>query len=324
MSLRNLLKKTQPMQINNLINAEKKQIRVLYLTTLVLFLPLFVGVTFLYIQDKNIEETAIKPELITPTSINLENVQTSAHSAIVVALNSNTVLYQKNSDKSLPLASLTKLITAKVAEDQSIKNTFKISKMEEMKEYGDGKLIEGEQWQKNDLIDYTLVTSSNDGAHTLLANTKNPALFIQNMNMLASTIGLTQTKFYNESGLDNDEAGIIGSKGSAQDVSKILSYLIKTDLPLYEKTKHSTITVSTPEGTQIATNTNEVTNKISGLLISKTGYTDLAGGNLAVVADMGLNEPVAFVVLKSSKEERFDDILKLQNEYFRQVRERMR
>lgn len=312
------------MQINNFITAQKKQIRVLYLTTLVLLLPLFVSLSFLYIQDQKTTETVIEPELIAPASINLDEVQTSAHSAIVVALNTNTVLYQKNAEKSLPLASLTKLITAKVAEDESMGTMFKINKMQEMTEYGDVKLIEGEEWSKQELIDYTLVTSSNDGAHTLLANTKNPSLFIQNMNMLASTMGLTQTKFYNESGLDNDEAGIIGSKGSAQDVSKILSYLIKTDLPLYEKTKYSTVTVSTPEGTQIATNTNEVANKISGLLISKTGYTDLAGGNLAVVADMGLNEPVAFVVLKSSKEERFADVLKLQNEYFAQVRENMR
>lgn len=312
------------MQINNFITAQKKQIRVLYFTTLVLLLPLFVSLSFLYIQDQKTTETVIEPELIAPASINLDEVQTSAHSAIVVALNTNTVLYQKNAEKSLPLASLTKLITAKVAEDESMGTMFKINKMQEMTEYGDVKLIEGEEWSKQELIDYTLVTSSNDGAHTLLANTKNPSLFIQNMNMLASTMGLTQTKFYNESGLDNDEAGIIGSKGSAQDVSKILSYLIKTDLPLYEKTKYSTVTVSTPEGTQIATNTNEVANKISGLLISKTGYTDLAGGNLAVVADMGLNEPVAFVVLKSSKEERFADVLKLQNEYFAQVRENMR
>ena len=155
-------------------------------------------------------------------------------------------------------------------------------------------------------------------------NSENSEAFVKDMNKLVASIGLIDTRFYNESGLDNDEAGILGSKGTAQDVSKILSYLLKDDLPLYEKTKHATITVSTPEGIQKASNTNDVANAITGLLISKTGYTDLAGGNLAVVADMGLNEPVAFVVLKSSRESRFDDILKLQEEYFAQARERMR
>jgi D-alanyl-D-alanine carboxypeptidase len=143
------------------------------------------------------------------------------------------------------------------------------------------------------------------------------------MNALVSSIGLTDTHFYNETGLDNDNTGVPGSKGTAQDMSKILSYLVKNDLPVYEKTKHAQITVSSPEGTYVAKNTDEVTNKIIGLLVSKTGYTDLAGGNLAIVADMGLNEPVAFVVLKSSKESRFEDILKLQNEYFAQVRKNM-
>jgi D-alanyl-D-alanine carboxypeptidase len=93
---------------------------------------------------------------------------------------------------------------------------------------------------------------------------------------------------------------------------------------LYEKTQHATSAFLSSAGNQIATNTNEVVEDITGILVSKTGYTDLAGGNLAVVADMGLNEPVAFVVLKSSKESRFEDILKLQEAYFEEIRKGMR
>lgn len=312
------------MQINNFEKAQNKQIRVLYLSTLVLLLPIFAGIYFLYSQDSKVEEVLIKPEIIEPISINLNKVQTNAYSAIVVSLNDSKVLYQKNSDKELSLASLTKLVTAKVAEDQS-KDTFvTINKLQEFSEYGDFKLIEGDRWNKEELIDYTLLTSSNDGAHSLLSNSKNPLSFTNNMNALVSSIGLSNTKFYNETGLDNDETGILGSKGTANDISKILSFLIKNDLSLYEKTKYATVTISTPEGIQQASNTNEVADSIVGLLVSKTGYTDSAGGNLAIVADMGLNEPVAFVVLKSSKEERFTDVLKLQNEYFAQVREKMK
>jgi D-alanyl-D-alanine carboxypeptidase len=315
------------MQINDLVKAKSKQIRVLYITTLVLFLPLFVAIYFLYLEDskKKVQELA-QPEPIEQISVNLNNkVQTDAYAAIVVSLNTNYVIYEKNPDKQLPLASLTKLVTAKVADDQINSNNVSVDKMTDFAEYGDARLIENASWNKKELIQYTLVTSSNDGAHSLAQNIKSPENFIQNMNSLVASIGLVNTRFYNETGLDDDSRGVIASKGTAADVSKILSYVIKTDLPLYEKTQHNNISIDTPEGVQAATNTNEIADKIPGLLVSKTGYTDLAGGNLAVVADMGLNEPTAFVVLKSStKESRFDDVLKLQEAYFKQVRERMR
>lgn len=312
------------MQTNSLSKAQNKQIRVLYLTTLVLLLPMFASLYFLYTQEDAAQEARIQPEIVEFAPVSLDSVQTTAHSALVVSLNTHTVLYQKNSNKPLPLASLTKLVTAQVAQTQSDSPYISISKMEDTPQYGDVRLTENSTWNKDELIEYTLVTSSNDGAHSLREGSKNPFSFIQNMNTLAATIGLQDTRFYNETGLDDDEKGILGSKGTAQDMSKILSYILKNNLSVFEKTQHDTITVSTPNGSQLASNTNEITNQIPGLLISKTGYTDLAGGNLAVVADMGLNEPVAFIVLKSSRESRFDDILKLQEEYFEQVRMKMR
>lgn len=312
------------MRVNNYIKFQNKQIKVLYISVLVLFLPLFGGLFFLYSQDSKEVAPVIVPEVLSPLSIHLDSVHTTAYSAFVVSLNTHDILYQKNPDTQLPLASLTKLITAKVIEDQIKGDTIVVNKMEDNTEYGDANLRQGETWNTQQLIDYTLITSSNDGAHTLSSSSLSSIPFTKQMNMLVANIGALSTQFYNESGLDNDVTGVPGSKGTAQDISKILSYLVKNNLPLYEKTKYSHITVRTPEGQYLAENTNEVTNKITGLLMSKTGYTDTAGGNLAIVADMGLNEPVAFVVLKSSKESRFDDILKLQEEYFTQVRKNLR
>ena len=47
---------------------------------------------------------------------------------------------------------------------------------------------------------------------------------------------------------------------------------------------------------------------IPGLLGGKTGYTNLAGGNLAVIYDAGLNHPIVVVVLGSTLEGRFGDV----------------
>ena len=50
---------------------------------------------------------------------------------------------------------------------------------------------------------------------------------------------------------------------------------------------------------------------IAGVLASKTGYTTLAGGNLVVAFDAGLNHPVIVAVLGSSYNGRFSDVTTL-------------
>ena len=55
-------------------------------------------------------------------------------------------------------------------------------------------------------------------------------------------------------------------------------------------------------------NTDEALSYVPGVIVSKTGYTDLAGGNLAIIDDVGLMHPVALVVLGSSYDGRFTDM----------------
>ena len=62
-----------------------------------------------------------------------------------------------------------------------------------------------------------------------------------------------------------------------------------------------------------ATNTNEVVGSIPGLIASKTGFTDLAGGNLVVAFDAGINRPVIISVLGATKDGRFTDMEMLVN-----------
>jgi D-alanyl-D-alanine carboxypeptidase len=52
-------------------------------------------------------------------------------------------------------------------------------------------------------------------------------------------------------------------------------------------------------------------NRFPDLLLSKTGYTDLAGGNLVIVYDAGINHPIAIVVLGSTEDGRFTDVSQL-------------
>jgi D-alanyl-D-alanine carboxypeptidase len=58
-------------------------------------------------------------------------------------------------------------------------------------------------------------------------------------------------------------------------------------------------------------NTNTIVGELPNILASKTGFTDLAGGNLAVIIDPSLNRPILIVVLGSTKEGRFQDVSNL-------------
>ena len=64
-------------------------------------------------------------------------------------------------------------------------------------------------------------------------------------------------------------------------------------------------------GRVTASNTNDAQGAIPGLIMGKTGLTDLAGGNLAVVFDVGLAHPMVAVVLGSTESGRFEDVQKL-------------
>jgi D-alanyl-D-alanine carboxypeptidase len=83
---------------------------------------------------------------------------------------------------------------------------------------------------------------------------------------------------------------------------------------LYDATTRTRASVETSSGKLTGLpNTNQDINSYFGAEVSKTGYTDDAGGNLAVIVDVTLGHPVAIVVLGSTREGRFADVKKLYN-----------
>jgi D-alanyl-D-alanine carboxypeptidase len=238
-----------------------------------------------------------------------------AQSAMVTELNTGKILFKLNEKEVRPIASITKLVTVLLAEEKlKSKNQNLISIDEnDLTAFGDSGLEVGQNWQTKDLIDFVLITSSNDGAKALAleAFDNNENTFILNMNSLANKMGLSNTFFASETGLDivsGDEAGALSN---AEDVTKILSYIIKnkSEVFLASTKQFDSIMMGDKEINFI--NTNSIVDRLPSPLVSKTGYTDTAGGNLAVVVDFGLNNPVSIVVLGSTREERENDILRI-------------
>jgi len=87
--------------------------------------------------------------------------------------------------------------------------------------------------------------------------------------------------------------------------------VLKNDPGLMESTARSQVTESSYSTIHTGKNTDTIVDDIPGILASKTGYTNLAGGNLAIAFNVGINHPVVIVVLDSTYNGRFTDVERL-------------
>ncbi len=243
---------------------------------------------------------------------NFSYVDIEGRAAFVYDVNSNKILYKKNEELQFPLASITKVMTALIAVENMRNNTVIKIKEDSLKQEGDSGLLLGEYWKLKDLIDLTLVSSSNDGANAIASAGVlfDYSSFIQKMNNKAREIGLTQTFFINESGLDINET-FAGSYGSAKDIGLLFSYVLRKYPNLLDATAYKTLDINSLGAEHNVKNTNKEVENISGIRASKTGFTDIAGGNLAIVFEDGPMRPIVIVVLGSSIDGRFSDVEKL-------------
>jgi D-alanyl-D-alanine carboxypeptidase len=266
----------------------------------------------------NVPQTAA----VAAASDPFDDISVHARAAFVLDLKTNKVLYSKNADAQLPLASITKVplaiaVSEVLSPDAAIKiprDTAPVGSAE--------RLAAGEIWRVRDILDFTLIASSNGGADILaeaadpLISTTHPSApnshaTLWRMNDLARELGLNNTYFLNTNGLDESPTQA-GAYGSARDMATLFTYAsTKWPSVFAGTTKDGVLLTSVRGHTTSAFNTNHALESFSGLIMGKTGTTDLAGGNLAIVFDVGLAHPVVAVVLGSTSNGRFEDMKKL-------------
>jgi len=246
------------------------------------------------------------------------NIEIIGESAFVYDVRGQKVLYEKNPDARLPLASITKLMTALVAYEIVSEDTTVPISYSAILQDGNSGFTDGDRFSLSSLMELTLTSSSNDGAYAMAAAVgamldkgKPATTFVEAMNIRAQELGLTQTSFKNPTGLDISEREA-GALGSARDVAFLMDYILKNQPDILELTTNPSVMVADEGGsTYQVNNTNNLIGNISGLIGSKTGYTTLAGGNLTIAYDASLNRPIIVVVLGSSRSGRFLDVSKL-------------
>lgn len=245
---------------------------------------------------------------------------------IVQEYPSGNILFAKNPNDSFALASLAKLMTALTAQEaeQHKPSPFPlVIPITEgaIRQEGDSGFLAGETFYLEDLIDIMLANSSNDAAFAIagfagdlfagqdLTEKDSVEAFIQRMNIKKDDLGLSDMRFSNVTGLDIDkEHTISGAYGSPAHVADLVAVLLQEYPFLLERTQYDTFAVSSSDAAHTFENTNDFASSIPGLRASKTGFTDIAGGNLTIAADVGLGRTVIIVVLGSSFDGRFSDV----------------
>lgn len=243
-----------------------------------------------------------------------EDTTLTAKAAIVYDLTTDTVLYGKEEEAQLPLASVTKLLTAYAAVSRLGEEKLISIRGVDLLPEGDSGLLAGETWTVGDLARFTLIESSNDGAQALarLLGEHTDEAPAYALTQTASALSLLQTFALNGSGLDTSE-DVSGGYGSAKDMALLLGAIYKEERTLLLDTTTVAKTFTSLDGfPHTARSTNLLVERIPQLVGGKTGFTDLAGGNLAVLVEAAPNRPVAIVVLGSTREGRFSDIEELQ------------
>jgi D-alanyl-D-alanine carboxypeptidase (penicillin-binding protein 5/6) len=258
------------------------------------------------------------------------NADLIGRAAIVYDVNTGETLFEKNADSPFALASITKVMTAIAAQGILPAGTTITIDETALATRGESDLILGEIWNFSDLADLMLIASSNDASTAIAyasgrnlqsdSNEDPYALFIDRMNQKAREIGL-DASFQNSSGLDLANNTLPSAVGSPRDVAKLFSYALSVYPEILNHSRFGSHSIVSLNGRNFRiANTNDLTRTIDGLLASKTGFTLQAGGNLAIVVDVGFMRPVVIVVLGSTREGRFSDVEKLYTitkEYYR-------
>lgn len=239
-----------------------------------------------------------------------------AKAALAEDLLTGEILFSKNSGEILPLASITKILALLAVLDYaSLDEEAAVSKTAVLTPEPSSLRV-GERFLVKDLVSMAMAESSNDAVTALFeyAAEKNQISgeqakewFLDLMQKKAEQFGAADMKFYNIWGLD-ESPELAGGYGSADDLLKIAKASLGS--PIWQLGAVREIV----SGEGIKHNlkpTNELGQELTPLIGAKTGYTDLAGGNLLVIVEYPIGRPLGIIVLGSSAEERFLDVKKI-------------
>ncbi len=238
----------------------------------------------------------VSPAATAATPPAVKQQELASTSALLIDLKTNEVLYASNPDVVVPIASVTKLMTAMVALDAKLpldqRLPITIRDAREMQGVFSRVRI-GSEVSRREMLLMTLMSSENRAAASLAHHYPGGyRAFIQAMNTKAKALGMTDTRYVEPTGLSAQNVS------SAHDLVKLLK--ASQAYPLIEQfstTPEKTVAFSKPSYSLGFRNTNGLVRKPDwSIQVTKTGFTNAAGHCLVMRTVMDKRE-VAFVVL---------------------------
>lgn len=239
----------------------------------------------------------------------------SAKSAILVDFNTGKVLYSKNENEPLAMASMTKvmsmLLIMEKIDDGSLKYDDIVEISTEASSMGGSQIFlnPGDKYKVIDLLKGIAMASANDAVVALAEKTYgSKEHFIEAMNKKAESLGLKNTHFVNVHGLDEE-----GHYSSAYDMSVMARELLKHE-KILDFTRVYEEYLTKPDGSQIwLVNTNKLVRFYDGVDGLKTGFTQNAGYCLTATGKKNNLRLISVVMGEESIEKRSSDTVKLLN-----------
>jgi D-alanyl-D-alanine carboxypeptidase len=226
---------------------------------------------------------------------------------LVIDLDRDAIILEKNSEKLVPIASITKLVTAVVAKKILNQDNYVTINKEIASTYGnEAKFRIGEKIKTTDLLYPLLMVSSNDAAEALAQSYKGGRKsFIVEMNAWVNSIGAYRTYFADPSGLSP------ANVSTAKDLAIITKWILKNEPELFEISLLKSKTVRTHTWIN-PTHFLNLTSYAGG----KNGYTPEANRTSVALFKIGKQERLYAIVLLDSSS-RDSDLLGLLEEAVR-------
>ena len=216
-------------------------------------------------------------------SVNTDSLSLSAQSAVLIDADSGNILYSKNHEKKMGMASTTKIMTALVAaESRDIKRTVRIPSAAVGIEGSSVYLYEGERITLEELLYSLLLQSANDAATAIAISVAGSVeAFADMMNRRAEEMGLENTHFTNPHGLSDDD-----HYTTAYDLAVITSHALKNEtVREIVSTYKKNIPINSDCNKRVLVNHNKMLKLYNGAIGVKTGFTKATGRCLVSAAE---------------------------------------
>ena len=199
-----------------------------------------------------------------------EALEVSATAAVLMDADMGQVLYEKNGDRQMLIASTTKIMTALVVLEHAAPDDVITVTPDHMAEGSSMYLRAGETVRVEELLYGLLLCSGNDAALALTECAGGLTPFVAMMNEKAAALGMAHTSFANPNGLDAD-----GHYSTARDMAVLAAAAVEN--PTFRRICSSrSVTI----GQRTMENHNRLLRQVEGCVGLKTGYTRAAGRTL--------------------------------------------